>query len=77
MTNRQKYFLSCCDGIERTSAEIGEVIGLKPTLATQFLVRLKTTLVHERSEYKLYRISPVPINRAAKWRLEKRNKEKP
>lgn len=74
MTHRERYFLTCCDAVERPVSEIAELLGMAyPTLATQFLTRLKMTLVQERSEFKLYKIMPVKANGAVRWRLEKRN----
>lgn len=73
MTHRQKYFLLCDDGQERTVKEIAPLLGLdNPALVTQFLMRLKSNLAQERATHKLYKIMPVKRNGAVKWRLERR-----
>lgn len=73
MTHRERFFLECADGIERTAKEIAPLMGLaNPDLVTQMLTRLKTNLVHERSQWKLLKIMPEHRNRAVKWKLEKR-----
>ena len=75
MTHRERYFLIAADGQERTAKEIAPLIGLvNPDLVTQMLMRLKTNLVQERSEWKLLKIMPEHRNRAVKWKLERRVK---
>lgn len=74
MTHRERYFLTCADGVDRTAKAIAQMLEMtNPALATQFLTRLKMTLVQERNEYKIYKVRPEKANGAVKWRLEKRN----
>jgi hypothetical protein len=71
MTYRERLFLVASDGVERTAIELAELMEINnPVLVTQHLMRLKMTLVQERSKWKLLKIMPEKANGAVRWKLE-------